>query len=576
MINPIVSSSPRRERVAVKSEVIFALAFFALAACNQPNPEPAVVALEKFTIEVPGTSFPTHTALQLRAVALYTDGSKVNVTNQTEWTTLDSTVGQIGATGIAQLNGVGQARFEGTFRGRRVPVHLEVTGATLEVLTIASPSQGALARGDTRRFTASARFSDGTVLDVTEQTTWIADGVALAMTYDAGVVVGRATGNGLLHAHYFSQRTAVSLEVTRPRFAALTLKAPARSLRPGDTHQLALEATFSDGSTRDVAAAANWTSSDSNVADLSTNGIARGLVFARSAGHSHLTATWEGTTATLELIIDPRQVTNLVFAATQLALAQGRSGGLDVIAELDDGSTMVVTAAASWSSSQPTVAEVDSAGALTTLAMGLTTIRAEYAGLEAKYDVLVTAPVLTAIEATLTGGRLLVGQTARFLVSGTFSDGAVLNLSPFITMRHGAAVTSSVSGDRLTVTGAIVGSGQVELELAGVIHQLDFEVSGAQLVTVDLLEHPQRIWYSPGSLLQGPRRFHAVATYDDGEQLDASELCTWSLEDGSVASLSDVPGSRGRYALSLGGVTTVRATMGGVTSTLAWNFPPQP
>ena len=152
------------------------IAALVLAACNQPASPAPEITLAQLTVEVPGQEFPTRTALQLRAIAVYSDGSKLNVSAKTDWTTLDSNVGVIGSSGIAQLNGVGRARFEGVFEGRHVPVNIQVTGATLESLTLSSADSAELTRGDTRQFSARARFSDGSVIDVTDQASWSVEG----------------------------------------------------------------------------------------------------------------------------------------------------------------------------------------------------------------------------------------------------------------------------------------------------------------------------------------------------------------------------------------------------------------
>ncbi|MDP1825776.1 MAG: hypothetical protein Q8L48_21115 [Archangium sp.] len=551
-----------------------ALLLLAFAACNQATPT-RIVTLEHFTVAVPGVEFPTHSALQLEATALYSDGSRVNVTADTDWTSADPTIGSIGATGIVQLRGVGLARFQGTFEGRTVPIEINATGAELESLTVSSTSSGTLARGDTRRFTARARFSDGSSLDVTERATWLAQG-PLSFT-EAGVVVGSAEGPALVRAVYFSQQHSVNVEVSAPRFVRIAMAAPAVTIRPGDTQRLVLQAVLSDGSTRDVSTEAAWHSSDSNVVDLSTNGALRGVFFARATGRARVTATWDQASIWIDVMVHPRLVAELGFDVPDLQLAQGRSEALAVFAQLDDGARVDVSSAASWSSSQPGVAEVTSGGAVITHAMGLTTISARYAGLVATYDVQVTPPVLVELSASLGGGRLLVGQAATFVLLGTFTDGAQLNLSPVAVVTHGPQLTSALAGDRLKITAeAHPGATLLDLEVGPLRLQIPLEVSDALLATLEIRPGPTHISSSLGAPFQGPRRFRAVATYTDGAQLDVTELCNWWLDDAAIATLSDQPGSRGVYVFADGGTTVVRASMMDVIAPLVWDFPVNP
>ncbi|MDP2271755.1 MAG: hypothetical protein Q8N23_33250 [Archangium sp.] len=541
-----------------------------LAACNQPESPAPEITLAQFTVEVPGQEFPTHTALQLRAVAIYSDGRKVNVSAKTDWTTLDSNVGVIGTSGIAQLNGVGLARFEGVFEGHHVPVNIQVTGATLESLSLFSTDSAELARGDTRQFSARARFSDGSIVDVTEQASWSVAGTLKLER--AGVVKGVDKGFGDVRVRYFSQSAGANFEIVGPRFRALHLNGPWVALSPGSTWPLQVEATFSDGSRRDVSTLAAWTSSKPNVVDVSPSGA----LFARADGRARITASWNDAMATIELVVDPRPVVGVHFTLPALHLPAGRSGSLELLADFEDGSSEVVSAAAQWASTHPSFAEVAADGTVSAHSMGAATIVAHYAGHEATYDVMVTAPVLTAINATMSGGRLVVGQEATLMVSGTFSDGAVLNLSPMVSLFHGAAVTAEHGNNQIKVTGALLGTAEIELELAGVSTQVTFEVSDAHVVTLEVHPYPRRMWTSSNSSLEGPNRFHAVAIWSDGAELDATELCTWFLGDTTIASISNLPGSRGHFELSLGGQSHVGVTMVGLTSALYWEFPAQP
>ena len=430
------------------------LSALALLGCvNDPTVPASVRTLERFTVEVPGVSFATHATLQLKAWGLYSDGSKVDLSTQTAWSSSDVTVGRIGESGIAQLDGVGLARFEARFEDRSAFVVLQVTGAELESLTVSSADPSAVAAGDTRRFTARAGYSDGTSIDVTDRATWLADGVTLELTEVPGQVVGRAEGHGVVRATWFSQQTSAALEVIAPRVVGLTIAAPEVTVHPGDALQLSLYAAFSDGSRRDVSAEAVWTSSDANVADVSVHGA----IFARAAGRASLGARWNDQRTELELVIDAHQVVSVGFASFGLQLPLGRSGGLDLFARLDDGTHLLVTGAATWSSSQPGVAEVSnlagSRGAVTTHAMGNATIRAEFAGHEATWDLEVIAPVLNTLGASLPGGRLLVGQSADFIVVGTWSDGSTLNLSSVVSVHHGLALESTAVNGRIKVTG---------------------------------------------------------------------------------------------------------------------------
>jgi hypothetical protein len=86
----------------------------------------------------------------------------------------------------------------------------------------------------------------------------------------------------------------------------------------GQTEQLAAQASYSDGSTKDVTSLVSWTSSDQTVATVSTTG----LLAALNAGTVVITATYQGKTATFTLTVlakPPPNLTHvdvLVYGAT--------------------------------------------------------------------------------------------------------------------------------------------------------------------------------------------------------------------------------------------------------------------
>lgn len=553
-----------------------------LAGCELSPSVPAAegaLALEQFTVETPGLEFPARTAIQLKAWGVYADGRKVDLTAKAQWLNHDASVARLGPTGIVQLEGAGIARFEVRYQAYSVPVELKVNAAQLTSLTLSSEDDGPLAKGDTRRFTVRAWFDDGSSLDVTDRASWATDRAAFELGGAPGTIVGRTEGNGVLRATYFSAEASAAVRVAPARFVGLALSSPRVVIKPGDTQQLSLFATYSDGTRRDVSAESSWTSSDENVLEVTMDGVVRGLLFARNAGQALITARWEDAAVERLVVVSPREVLGVRFATPGVQLAQGRVTGVDLLAELDDGSTAVVTEAATFTSTQPDVAEVSNEtglrGQVTSKAMGVTFIEARYADLSARYEVLVTAPELVALTPSMTGGRLAVGQAAELVISGTFTDGARLNLTPSVMLAHGAPVTSAVAYGRLLVTGAALGEALLDVQLGALSAQVAFEVTDVALTSVELLDASNRVPSGPGPVLPSDR-FRAIGVYADGARLDVSELASWRVDDASVVSLLDEPGARGAYALARGGTTNVTVSIAGAAYSTPWTFAANP
>lgn len=547
--------------------------FAALATACQPQGATPVeyTSLQGLTLETPGITFPTESTVQLRAWGHFTDGSRVDLTEQTEWTSSVPSVGRIGPTGIAHLDGVGACRFEGRYEGKVVAVTLFATAATLSSLELISNDSGELPRGDTRVFHALAHYSDGEVLDVTSRATWTTDGSVLGAGA-AGVVVAREQGEGVVQVRFGDQQLSKRIEVGLPRFRMLELQFPSTVIRPGDAHALTVFATYSDATRTDVTASATWTSSDVAVFEV---GSTPGLVVARAAGRARITASWNGSTAGVQLDVFEKQVVTLGFERAVMSLPVGLTERVGLYADFDDGSRAFVSDGAIWTSSQPAVAEVGDKpgdkGVVTIVGQGTTTISATFGGLMATYQVNGLAPVLQTLNTTVSGGRLVPGQQVDFAVHGVYSDGLVVNLSGEVGVQHGVALVSSQLADRVVLTAVSAGPALIASEFGGVTHQLAFDVTTA---TITQLEVRAIIKNGPTTgQTVGQQRFRAWATYSDGAVEDVSELGHWWLDDADVAIMNDEPGARGTYGLARGGTTSVRVVVAGQLVTLVWDFP---
>lgn len=551
--------------------VLVFLSLFALGCGFEPRLPAVDIHLDGLTLEAPGTSFPIDSALQLTAWAHYSDGTRVNVSARTAWTSSQPSVGVIGPTGIVTFAGVGASKFEGTFEGKVVAITLFSTTATLTSVMVSSLASGELAKGDARAFYAWANYSDGSRVEVTERAFWSVDGHVLTLGDRPGVVLGAQQGTGSVHVSYRGLVGGEFLVVAAPRATRLGLTVPNAIVRPGDAQQLAAVATFSDGSTRDVSGEATWTSSDASRLGF---GAQAGSIVALAVGSSQVTAQWSGLQASSMFSIQARRLTALAFADVALFLAHGLSGRVALMGTFDDGSREDVSQLALWSTSAPDVATVlegnGQSGTVLTHGEGGATITAALGTQVARLQVAVTAPVMVGLDATLQSGRLAPGQEASFIVFGHWSDGVTLNLSNEVTLQHGDELATSVRGDWVYARGAEFGATPLVFEFAGFRGQVDLEVSNQHIVEFRVTQDPIMALPSDSS----GHRLVAYARYADGVELDVTELSSWYLADETVATLSDVPGSRGRVTLTTGGTTELNAVLNQWLVTRSMSFSP--
>lgn len=150
--------------------------------------------------------------------------------------------------------------------------------------------------------------------------------------------------------------------------------------------QLKATAQLSDGTTRDVTAAATWESSNAALATVSAGGV----VTVISSGELDIRATYQGVAGSLHLLVTRVPVTSVTVAGKPTP--GDATFQLNATARLSDGTTQDVTRSASWSSSNTSIATVSPIGSVTIVGNGDVDLVATYQGVTGSSHVTVSLP----------------------------------------------------------------------------------------------------------------------------------------------------------------------------------------
>jgi hypothetical protein len=110
-------------------------------------------------------------------------------------------------------------------------------------------------------------------------------------------------------------------------------------------------------------------------------------------------------------------LTSVTISGISDTASVGQQVALKATANRSDGTTVDVTAQATWASSNRVVADVSTTGSLTTLAAGLADIRATYNGVTGVLQLTVSQrPHLSGIVTDAANGRALSGAPTRWTI----------------------------------------------------------------------------------------------------------------------------------------------------------------
>lgn len=407
----------------------------------------------RFVIE--GSSNPIDQAVTWAS----TDPSVVTVAGGSD----DDTVAHAVAPGLAVVTATA-----GGFTGQA----LLTVEAAPPVALVVTPAELGLFVDRSAPLTATATLDDGSERDVTMMVTWTSGAPEVAGVTGAGQVTAVAAGTVTITATLGPLTDSALVTVRTPSLTSLEVTPQAPTVAVGQTRQLTATGHYDDGSMADVTATVTWTTSEPAVATVG----ATGLVTAIDVGTATVTATAGPIRASTAVTVEPPVVTALAIAPAGPTVPSGETQAFTATATLSDGGQLVVTTAATWTSSAPAVATVTGGGLATAVSPGDATIAAAYGGQTASTTLHVGPPRLLSITLAPTTAELAIGLTRALIATGHYGDGTTADVTATASWLSSQPTQVSVSdavGSKGVIEARAAGGATITAVVGGVTAALD-------------------------------------------------------------------------------------------------------
>jgi len=429
------------------------------------------VPVAKVVVGPSGPSVTTGSSAQL--VATVTDANGTVVTDRVvSWTTSNSAIASVSATGVVTGNLPGTATITATSEGKSGSTTVTVTLVPVGGVAV-SPSTLSLTPSQTGTLAATVTDANGQVV-TNRPVTWSTSDASIATVSQSGVVTAVASGSATITATSGSSSGTATVTVSPVPVASVTVAPTSLSLTQGQTGSLA--ATVADANGAPLNRPVNWTSDHPSIATVSSAGV----VTAVAPGSAVITADAGGKSGTASVTVAAVPIASVQVSPSTATLTAGQ--GTALVATVTDANGVVVAnAAVSWSSNNPSVAAVSSTGDVTTSAAGTATITATSGGQSGTATITVKAVVVTP------------GPVATVKVSpalGSVSAGKKLQLTATAYDAGGLTVTnatftwSSSSGNIATVDSKGLVSGKRASLFPVTISATANGKTGTSLITV--------------------------------------------------------------------------------------------
>lgn len=486
--------------------------------------------------------------VQLSGSVLPANASNKNLV----WTTSDENIATVSESGLVTAVAVGEVTITATSQSTpdiSATCWVSVVPTLVASITLSQTSVS-LKATETVSLTATVTPETATIKDVT----WTSDNPKVATVDENGVITAVAVGEAVITATATDGsgvKATCSVSVIATPAEGVTIETPDKTtFKAGES--IKLNATILPETTTDKTI--TWTSSNLAVATVDENGN----VTAVGVGTVIITATTSnGKTYTTTLTVEPTLATSLTLNRTSASLKVANT--IQLSARFTPATTTNQTV--EWSTSNESIAKVNTSGLVTAKALGTCVITAtakDGSGVSASCELVVGETPAESITISPKGPfTIKIGETVSLsatVLPETATDKSVSWL----------ARTSAVKVDQNgLVTGLAVGDSWVSAtNSAGHSDSVNFTVTP---ILVEEIEIESQLSFEVGQTQQ----LHAVISPSNA----TNTALNWTVKDSSVASVDN---NGNVTALKLGATEiTVAATDGsGVTSTVNVNVIP--
>lgn len=406
-----------------------------------------------------------------------------------------------------------------------------------------SPPADTILIGATVTLSATAKDANGEDL-AGREVFWHSEHPEIAVVSADGEVTGIVPGQVRIAASVEGVAGFSTVTVLPKPPASIALSSSTLSLIVGQESQL--RATVRDeGGGALPGAPVTWTSSNSGVATVSSDGLVRGV----AKGSATITATSGSVNAKATVTVSPVPANAVVVSPGEATRFVGETVQLSATVTDANGDPLSGRPI-SWSSSATGVATVSSSGLVKAVAPGTATITASSEGKSGRSTITVKQVPVASVDMSPGDVKLEIGQSTTITATPKSADGTALT-GRSITWKSTVPTVATVSSSGV-VTAKASGSTLIQATSEG--------VTGTALVTVsDIPVASVVVSPNTATLAVGQSTQLSAKTLDAAGNELSGRTIAWSSSNEDVASVS----STGKVLGVAAGEVTITATSEG-------------
>ncbi|MHC9543205.1 MAG: Ig-like domain-containing protein [Vulcanimicrobiota bacterium] len=239
--------------------------------------------------------------------------------------------------------------------------------AKLQTITI-NPSTANIPVGLSKQLTASGKYNDGSVVDLTDRCTWTSSNPSYGTIGNGdaagakGIFYALAQGASKITATLDNISGKAEITVTDASLQSLAVtpsSAFARPTAPQNQVQFHAIGTWSDGTSFDLTSQAQWSTKDPSVSGVGTIDPSTGLFTGQKVGTITVYCTYKSTNSNdVPVTVGTKRVVSVTVSPSAKTVPFGFIQDFTATATYDDGSSGDVTLTSAWTTTDPSVGTI--------------------------------------------------------------------------------------------------------------------------------------------------------------------------------------------------------------------------
>ena len=285
-----------------------ALLFVFVLSCAEPiNPSLDLTqSADSLVVRQAGQPARSGQSLQLTVKRRFPGGQLEDVTTRVLYS-IEKGIGDVSDRGVVTAGseaGVLIVRVFDASSDTSTLASVVVVASQITTIDVSPAPARVLVRGESQAFTATARYNNGDIVDVTRDVSWSSTDESIALVgntqFDKGLVRAVSTGNATIlatdGATLVQGRSIVFVPAESLQLKAIVVTPNTAVVGVGKTLQLHADGIYSDGSTKDLTRGVTWSSSRGDVVAVDTVGLMGGVI----AGDATIIASAPDPTSTIK------------------------------------------------------------------------------------------------------------------------------------------------------------------------------------------------------------------------------------------------------------------------------------